>query len=944
MILTRVELENYKQYIGRHEIDIPNAATVGVIGNNGVGKTTLFEAIEWCLYNPAAIKSKDIRPRGRSGFTKVTVLMEDPATGRNVIVERELKKTATVASIYDVAESGEESLVVSGTKPVSDYVATKLIGLSHQAFVATFFTRQKELSFFGNMGDSERRREVGRLLGLETIRHAQQAIAEDRKRLAADALSYKRLHEQQAAGHDFPAEIAASKEAIAVRVATLGAASAQIETAGKLVAQREGEVQAIETLRDRDASARQLRGQQQSGRQAAHDRRTTVGQDLAHILAREAERAKLLPLAATLPELTERVALLESARERFQRKRELSEQVSALAARRADTLATIAATVRNVIVTEQLTGWMWSPQDDLAPDNAIARVLKVASTLDLPTARLRERQLSDVLDAARRLDEARATHRKYADVLADLEGQRARELAEGDPTTRLAELDAAREVNRTELAGIIARRDQLTGQASQTRTLIGSLEHQHFDDECPTCARPFTEADAGIVLVSLQARLNDLTAQLDRDDRERRQIDADIQTIDGELKEQAAREKTITVLSTRIENGHQKVAEEASRVETIDRECATRLRDAGLTALPSPQEFEDARDRVTLYVRIDDCVPQIERGRAQLAALDRDLATTRTAQEAVADATFDEGQYRAVLAEAQQADRARTSLTHIEQDIARRPDLERERAALTDRIATFDTEIADLDRTLAEIGFDPAALTIAQQALRDARTAEKEAMSASHAAQMALRDANANLEWLEREQERIADLALKAEACQREADTADRMYREFTEFDKYAAAHYTPILGDMTSELVSEVTDGKYDRVEFDGNYGIEIFDGSDERFPLATFSGGERDAIALCARLALSRMIGSQAASPPGFLVLDEVFGSLDRERRTRLLDMLGSISATNDAFRQMFIISHVDDVRSAPLFDELWRIEESEDGVSQIRSLAGHVEVDDL
>ena len=179
---------------------------------------------------------------------------------------------------------------------------------------------------------------------------------------------------------------------------------------------------------------------------------------------------------------------------------------------------------------------------------------------------------------------------------------------------------------------------------------------------------------------------------------------------------------------------------------------------------------------------------------------------------------------------------------------------------------------------------------------------------------------------------------------QREADIADRMYREFTEFDKYAAAHYTPILGDMTSELVSEVTEGKYDRVEFDGNYAIEIFDGSDECFPLATFSGGERDAIALCARLALSRMIGSQAASPPGFLVLDEVFGSLDRERRSRLLEMLGSISASNESFRQMFIISHVDDVRTAPLFDELWRIEESEDGISQIRSLNGRVEVDDL
>ncbi|MGB3327562.1 MAG: AAA family ATPase, partial [Thermomicrobiales bacterium] len=161
MILTRVEIENFKQFAGHHEIEIPNAATVGVIGNNGVGKTTLFEAIEWCLYNPASIKSKDIRPRGRSGFTKVTVLMEDPATGRTVIVERELKKASTVAAIYEVTESGDEALIVQGTRPVTDYVSTRLIGLSHQAFVATFFTRQKELSFFGALGDSDRRREVG---------------------------------------------------------------------------------------------------------------------------------------------------------------------------------------------------------------------------------------------------------------------------------------------------------------------------------------------------------------------------------------------------------------------------------------------------------------------------------------------------------------------------------------------------------------------------------------------------------------------------------------------------------------------------------------------------------------------------------------------------------------------------------------------------------------
>ena len=48
----------------------------------------------------------------------------------------------------------------------------------------------------------------------------------------------------------------------------------------------------------------------------------------------------------------------------------------------------------------------------------------------------------------------------------------------------------------------------------------------------------------------------------------------------------------------------------------------------------------------------------------------------------------------------------------------------------------------------------------------------------------------------------------------------------------------------------------------------------------------------ALCARLAMSELVGSSAVRPPRFLVLDEVFGSLDVERRTQLLETLGSLA----------------------------------------------------
>jgi exonuclease SbcC len=199
-----------------------------------------------------------------------------------------------------------------------------------------------------------------------------------------------------------------------------------------------------------------------------------------------------------------------------------------------------------------------------------------------------------------------------------------------------------------------------------------------------------------------------------------------------------------------------------------------------------------------------------------------------------------------------------------------------------------------------------------------------------------LRERRAELKHLTLQKERLQALFERSVALRREADELDRMYREFAVFDQFVAARIAPRLAEQTSELLDIATDGKYNHVEFDENYGIQIYDGPDEKFPLEGFSGGERDVVALSARLALSQVIGSSAAHPPSFLVLDEVFGALDRDRRTQLLELLGRISESIDSFQQMFIISHVDDVRASPIFTRVLRIVETEDGSSRIEDAA--------
>jgi exonuclease SbcC len=87
----------------------------------------------------------------------------------------------------------------------------------------------------------------------------------------------------------------------------------------------------------------------------------------------------------------------------------------------------------------------------------------------------------------------------------------------------------------------------------------------------------------------------------------------------------------------------------------------------------------------------------------------------------------------------------------------------------------------------------------------------------------------------------------------------------------------------------------------------MEIVDGN-QLYSLRRFSGGEQDLAGLCLRLALSRTLARQRGAETGFVLLDEVFGSQDPDRRRALLEQLHAI--TESEFRQVFVISHTDDV----------------------------------
>jgi exonuclease SbcC len=96
--------------------------------------------------------------------------------------------------------------------------------------------------------------------------------------------------------------------------------------------------------------------------------------------------------------------------------------------------------------------------------------------------------------------------------------------------------------------------------------------------------------------------------------------------------------------------------------------------------------------------------------------------------------------------------------------------------------------------------------------------------------------------------------------------------------------------------------------LELDESYNIFLYDGR-ASFGIERFSGGEQDIANLCLRVAISQVVAQRTGKPPlQFIVLDEIFGSQDEERKILVLSALQQLS---NYFRQIFLITHIDSIK---------------------------------
>jgi exonuclease SbcC len=518
-------------------------------------------------------------------------------------------------------------------------------------------------------------------------------------------------------------------------------------------------------------------------------------------------------------------------------------------------------------------------------DGELARALGAKSRLDellprlVPLAALRAER--ETLDAAREAAGGRRSlEARRAEVGNQLE-RVVRRLAQLPPPEDAGRIAAERVAVQEALdradRDIESRRTAWVREKQDAETQRKNLLAQHEDlqeqrrrlteagpgGDCPICARPLG-AEYEHVLGALTRQVEEVEFQ----GRYYRQRIEQLQAEPAELAEVArARDRLehevrrLTGLAARLEQQ----AAERVRLEAERAALAGQVRELGEAIAQAPERYDEVRHA------------EVKAGITELEPV------------------------------ALQAERLRSGAERAEELIRRAAEAEQE-------LSRRETRARELGIQLAGLGWSAEEAARVKVRLREAERAVQQAELGVARAAGELTAALAQRAEVARRREERERKAAEIRRLGDEVLLLHELDRAFGDLRTDLNNTLRPDLSALASDFLRSLTTGRYTDFELDEDYVATIVDDGEAK---PVISGGEEDVANLALRLAISQMIAERAGQPLSLLVLDEIFGSLDDDRRSAVLDLLRNLA---DRFPQVILITHIESVRDG--FDRVIRL----------------------
>ena len=917
MLLKTLTLRNYRKYKNAC-IEFPDGV-IGIIGLNGVGKTTLVEAIGWAIFGHYAARTTKelIKRRGASPHEPCQVELEFELGGDYYKVVREMAGKNLMPKARLVING---KLITSNAEEVTEVLEHK-IGMDYQSFFTSVFARQKELNALSTMKAAERKKLMLRMLGIERIENSIQALREDRrgkekkiegiKAAIVDKEGRKKIELLQTKR----AELDKDKESIIPLIKEI---ESEKEEKERIVLATKHELELATEKYERYVELTNMLGERRSYLENTRKSREEKEKELAVLIEKQKRLQAIQAEEKRYFEYKTRKTELEQLRNRYQHKIELigrqEKTVEEIKQRKA-LIKELEAKIAEFRGVEDLFDAQMRLKDELEQ-------LRDRYHQKEELMRRKERAMREIKSREAKIERLKADRRMFEDADAQLEAVKG----------KIEELRRDKERLHSAIGGYKTRAIQIKRDIEANREKIEQIESLGPGGECPLCERQL-----GTHYEFLIKKLNE---ELISSKENLSMVFNEYKSKKQELISKGKLEESLTKQLHELEKRVNMRRELDTKIEQENRELDSwhdELKELLATLKPlEGVEFDDNRYKGVI-AKINELEKRVRAKRElevrmaheerELQRWHKELEQIKSDLKSVADVEFNENEYNTVISELKELEQVYHEIIGLKAEIKRIDAVKSSIQELRDEERGIVDEITALQKQLEGLAFDKMAYV----ELKSRYERESEGLSE---VKLKLMGKKHEFENLCSERERVqADIEEQERLIkEKEQEEEDIMYLNLLEkimndFKVYLVGMIRPLLADYASDMLRRLTDGKYSRLELGENYEVFIYeDGT--AYELNRFSGGEEDLANLCLRLAISAVVSERSATQTNFIILDEIFGSQDMLRKRNIITALSELSKK---FRQILLITHIEDVKD--YMEYVLRVSEDADGVSWVR-----------
>lgn len=792
MILKRIKLENYRRFSGL-ELEFPENI-IGMIGRNGVGKSSLIEAVGWALYGTVVARTskQEMRSQFCAASDVCRVELDFVYGDQEYRIERKIKGKNAIAeaALYRSGSPVPEAVQERG---VNEYMEN-LLKLDYRSFLVSVFARQKELATLSTMQPEERRRSINRLIGIEEIDSSRERVRKDRN----DQAKYL--------------------EGVRHHLADMGALQTRKQVLDDLLTGREAEMARCTNA---------------------------VQQQQAKLTALKIDFESWSGVRDQFNNFTSRMIKLNTRLQEGEANAErLRNELTAVAVAEKE-LAALAPKLAEVERIKTLK----EEQDRLALAHARHELLQ--QTWD----RL-ARQWQTILDREQSL-------RTALDENPDLDKQ------VQDSSARMIALEKTIPQARDRQIHWSGRRNTAEHNGREWSEKLKTLQHLGPHGVCPTCTQPLQDHYQQAI-AEIEEKIDSLRQEFKTSRQQETELTKHIEKQEQELADLRKQKERLLQIRAGLEEKRKQLQQllfEKQSVEQQRRQNDQDLAELGAVAyrLQEHRHWQQQYEQTQTWLQKS---AQLQERAGRRSSLQEGLTLCLT--------TINE-----INSDLQETQKARAALGFQEEIFQKaKQDIEQESRMMDER----RDNLSDCRAALAGVKQELAAVN------------------------EAIRDQLVKIEQIKKLEEELLYL--------------DSLDMHLGRFRLALAGRIRPLLAHRASELLSLTTNHRYQKLALDEDYNISVFD-NNFSFGVNRYSGGEQDLINLCLRIAISRVVAERCGGHPiNFIVLDEVFGSQDDERKQAILEALAQLSTQ---FRQIFMITHVESIKETlPVILEVRQLDE--------------------